>query len=69
MPNWLGICWFAIASTVAWIWLCGMLGVNTYTLGPKSGVPATCVAGVTVAPWAGVTSAAVRALIAGAAGE
>ncbi len=57
VPNWLGICWFAIASTVAWIWLCGMLGVNTYTLGPRSGVPATCVAGVT----AGLASAVLTA--------
>ncbi len=29
VPNWLPTCWLAIESTVAWIWLCGMLGVKT----------------------------------------
>ena len=28
VPNWLLTCWLAIESTVAWIWLCGMLGVK-----------------------------------------
>jgi hypothetical protein len=36
-----------------------MAGVNTYTFGPKFGVPATCAAGATAALLAGVTSAAV----------
>ena len=40
VPNWLEICWLAIEFTVAWIWLCGMLGVKTYTFGPKLGSPA-----------------------------
>jgi hypothetical protein len=26
-----------MASTVAWIWLVGMLGSKMYTFGPKSG--------------------------------
>ncbi len=70
MPNWLGICWAAIEFTVAWIWLCGMLGVNTYTSGPKSGSPARCAAGLTAAvavTRAGPAGRAVAAVRAGAA--
>ncbi len=37
VPNWFGTCWLAIASTVAWIWLIGMLGSKITTFGPKSG--------------------------------
>jgi len=38
-PISLSTCWVAIASTVAWIWLVGMLGSKTMTFGPKSGGP------------------------------
>src|SRR6185437_12726902 len=34
-PNWLGTCWLARLSRVAWIWVCGRSGVNTITFGPR----------------------------------
>src|SRR5258706_13838060 len=33
----MGTCWLDIESTVAWIWLNGMLGSKIITFGPKSG--------------------------------
>ena len=36
VPNWFGTCCAAIASSVAWIVLCGMDGSNTYTFGPSA---------------------------------
>ena len=64
MPNWLEICWLAIALTVAWIWLCGMSGVKTYTFGPRSGAPARCGAGL-IGAAAGRTAAVLRAGVLG----
>jgi hypothetical protein len=29
LPNWLLACWLAIELTLAWMWLCGMLGLKT----------------------------------------
>ena len=40
LPDWLGICWSAIAPTSIWIWLVGMLGSKTNTFGPKFGAAA-----------------------------
>src|SRR3954454_350977 len=36
-PNSLSTCRVAIASTAAWIWLCGIDGSKIRTFGPKSG--------------------------------
>ena len=36
VPNWFEICWFAMASTAAWIWPVGMLGSKIITFGPMS---------------------------------
>jgi hypothetical protein len=36
-------CSAATASTVAWIWLSGMLGSKTFTFGPKPGAGAAAV--------------------------
>src|SRR2546423_4284656 len=44
-------------STVCWIWLCGVEGVKTKTLGPKLGGPAAGF-GAGGAAWAAVAGAA-----------